>query len=82
MKGTRNKYMKAKELDKKFDRGENISEHLDLPKAMRPGRVQKRVNVDLPNWMVTSLDEEARRLGITRQSIIKVWLAERLKKAS
>jgi hypothetical protein len=64
--------MKAKKLDKKFDKGESISEHLDLPKAMRPGRAQKRVNVDLPNWMVTSLDEEARRLGITRQSIIKV----------
>ena len=74
--------MKAKKLDKKFDKGENISEHLDLSKAMWPGRAQKRVNVDLPNWMVTSLDEEARRLGITRQSIIKVWLAERLKKAS
>jgi hypothetical protein len=74
--------MKAKDLDKKFDRGEDISEHLDLLKAVRPARAQKRVNVDLPNWMVTSLDEEARRLGITRQSIIKVWLAERLKKAS
>ncbi len=74
--------MKAKELDKKFDKGENITKHLDVTKAIRPGRAQKRVNVDLPNWMVTSLDEEARRLGITRQSIIKVWLAERLRKAS
>lgn len=74
--------MKAKDLDKKFDRGEDISEHLDLSKAARSARAQKRVNVDLPNWMVTSLDEEARRLGVTRQSIIKVWLAERLKKAS
>lgn len=74
--------MKAKDLDKKFDRGEDISEHLDLLKAVRPTRAQKRVNVDLPNWMVTSLDEEARRLGVTRQSIIKVWLAERLKRAS
>jgi hypothetical protein len=74
--------MKAKELDKKFDKGEGISEHLDLSKAVRPGRTQKRVNVDLPNWMITSLDEEARRLGVTRQSIIKVWLGERLKKAS
>jgi hypothetical protein len=74
--------MKAKELDKKFDKGENILEHLDLSKAVRPGRAQKRVNVDLPAWMVVSLDEEARRLGVTRQSIIKVWLAERLKKAS
>ncbi len=75
--------MKAKELDKKFDKGENISEHLDLLKAARPGRAQKRVNVDLPTWMVTSLDEEARRLGVTKAiPIIKVWLAERLKKAS
>ena len=74
--------MKAKELDKKFDKGENISEHLDFSQALRPGRAQKRVNVDLPTWMVVSLDEEARRLGVTRQSIIKVWLAERLKKAS
>jgi hypothetical protein len=74
--------MKAKDLDKKFDKGENITEHLDLSKAVRPNRAQKRINVDLPTWMVVSLDEEARRLGVTRQSIIKVWLAERLKKAS
>jgi biotin operon repressor len=74
--------MKAKKLDEKFDRGEDILQHLDLSRAVKPGREQKRVNVDLPTWMVTSLDEEARRLGVTRQSIIKVWLAERLKKAS
>jgi biotin operon repressor len=74
--------MKAKKLDEKFDRGEHILQHLDLSRAVKPGREQKRVNVDLPTWMVTSLDEEARRLGVTRQSIIKVWLAERLKKAS
>ncbi len=74
--------MKAREFDKKFDKGENISEHLDLSKAKRPGRTQKRINVDLPEWMVASLDEEARRLGVTRQSIIKVWIAEMLKKAS
>jgi hypothetical protein len=74
--------MKAKKLDEKFDRGEDILQHLDLSRAVKPGREQKRVNVDLPTWMVTSLDEEERRLGVTRQSIIKVWLAERLKKAS
>jgi hypothetical protein len=72
--------MKAKELDKKFDRGEDISKHLDLSRASRPGRDQKRVNVDLPKWMIESLDKESRRLGITRQSIIKVWIAERLQK--
>jgi hypothetical protein len=74
--------MKAKVFDNKFDRGEDISNHLDLSRAIRPGREQKRVNVDLPLWMVQSLDKEAKRLGVTRQSIIKVWLAERLQHAS
>jgi hypothetical protein len=74
--------MKAKVFDNKFDRGEDISKHLDLSRTIKPGREQKRVNVDLPVWMVQSLDKEAKRLGVTRQSIIKVWLAERLQHAS
>lgn len=74
--------MKAKELDKKFDRGEDLSDYMDLKKARRPSQEQKRVNVDFPLWMIHSLDKEAKRLGVTRQSVIKVWLAERLKKAS
>lgn len=74
--------MKAKAFDKKFDRGEDISKHLDLSRAIRPGREQRRVNVDLPVWMIQSLDKEAKRLGVTRQSIIKVWLAERLQHIS
>ena len=74
--------MKAKELDKKFNEGEDISEHLDIAKARRPEQEQKRVNVDFPLWMIQLLDKEARRLGVPRQSIIKVWVAERLKKAS
>jgi biotin operon repressor len=76
----RKKLMKANEFDKKFDKGEDISKYLDLSRASRPGRDQKRVNVDLPKWMIESLDREARRLGVTRQSIIKVWIAERLQK--
>jgi hypothetical protein len=72
--------MKAKELDKKFDEGKNILEHLDLSKARRPNQDQKRVNVDFPLWMIRSLDKEAKRLGVPRQSIIKIWLAERLQK--
>jgi len=72
--------MKANEFDKKFDKGEDISKYLDFSRASRSGRDQKRVNVDLPKWMIESLDKEARRLGVTRQSIIKVWLAERLQK--
>ena len=74
--------MKAKEIDKKFDSGENITEFLDLTNARRPGQVQKRVNVDFPVWMIHDLDKEARRLGVPRQSLIKIWIAERLKEAS
>ena len=76
------KFMKAEEFDKKFDNGEDISEYLDLEKARRPGLEQKRVNVDFPKWMIHSLDKEAKRLGVTRQSIIKIWIAERLKHTS
>jgi hypothetical protein len=76
----RRKFTEAYEFDKKFDKGEDISKYLDLSRASRPGRDQKRVNVDLPKWMIESLDKEARRLGVTRQSIIKVWIAERLQK--
>ncbi len=74
--------MKAKALDKKFDAGEDISKYLDLSRATRPGQDQKRVNVDFPVWMINSLDKEAKRLGVTRQSIIKVWIAERLQEIS
>ena len=70
--------MKAKEFDKRFDAGEDVSASLDLAKARRPGEEQRRVNVDFPAWMIDSLDREAKRLGVTRQSIIKIWIAERL----
>jgi len=70
--------MKASEFDKKFDDGENILAELDVAHARRPGEETKRINVDFPVWMVAALDREARRLGVTRQSIIKMWLAEHL----
>jgi hypothetical protein len=71
--------MKASDFDKKFDEGvEDIIDDLDMATASRPLKEQRRVNVDFPVWMVESLDHEARRLGVTRQSIIKVWIAERL----
>lgn len=73
--------MKARDFDRKFDRGESVLSQLDLSKATRPDQEQRRVNVDFPTWMVQSLDREARRLGVTRQSIIKVWIAERLQTA-
>ena len=74
--------MKAKDLDKKFDSGEDITEFLDVSNAKRPGLDQKRVNVDFPVWMIHSLDKEAKRLGVPRQSIIKIWIAERLEEVS
>lgn len=79
--------MKAKNLDKMFDDGKrSVIKHLDLSKAQRPGHAQRRVNVDFPSWVVDSLDAQARRLGVTRQSVVKMWIAERLqseaKKAS
>lgn len=70
--------MKAEEFDKKFDNNEDITDYLDFSKARRPGREQKRVNVDFPVWMIQSLDREADRLGVPRQSVIKFWIAERL----
>ena len=74
--------MKAKDFDKKFDEGKSVVKHLDLSKARRPEQEQKRVNVDFPLWMIHSLDKEAKRLGVPRQSIIKIWLAERLQQSS
>jgi hypothetical protein len=74
--------MKAKKFDSDFDSGKDVTSALDLSKARRPLQEQKRVNVDFPTWMIDSLDREASRLGVTRQSIIKVWLAERLEQAA
>ncbi len=75
--------MKARDFDRIFDEGaEDITAHLDLSTATRPNRDVKRVNVDFPTWMVASLDREARRLGVTRQSVIKMWIAERLDRES
>jgi hypothetical protein len=71
--------MKAEELDKIFDEGrEDILPYLNLAKAVRPGHAAKRVNVDFPEWMLSRLDLEADRLGIPRQSLIKIWIGERL----
>jgi hypothetical protein len=72
--------MKAKDLDRAFDAGADITEFLDLSKARRPNQEQKRVNVDFPIWMIQSLDREAKRLGVPRQSLIKVLIAEHLEK--
>ncbi len=73
---------KASDFDRIFDEGGDVSASLDLKRARRPELEQKRVNVDFPAWMIHSLDREARRLGVPRQSIIKMWIAERLERAS
>lgn len=72
--------MRAEEFDKRFESGEDITKYLDMSGAKRPGHSIKRVNVDFPVWMIKSLDKVASRLGVPRQSIIKVWVAERLEK--
>ncbi len=93
MKATKNrkpKSIRTAAFDAKFDRGEDISEHLDLSRvehfaAGQPDRLDltsTKVNVDFPKWMVESLDLVADRLGVPRQSLIKMWLAERLEKAA
>ena len=74
--------MKSREFDKKFEEAQNITKYLDLSKARRPGQEHKRVNVDFPLWMLHQLDKEAKRLGVPRQSVIKVWMAERLEKST
>jgi len=74
--------MKAKKFDTEFNNGKDITNNLDLSKIKRPNQEQRRVNVDFPTWMIDSLDKEASRLGVTRQSIIKVWLAEKLEHAA
>lgn len=70
--------MKASEFDRKFDDAESVLDMLDLTSARLPNLEQRKVNVDFPIWMIESLDRSARRLGVTRQSVIKIWLAERL----
>ncbi len=69
---------KASDFDQQFDDGQSVMENLDLSQARRPAEEQKRINMDMPIWMLTALDREAKRVGVTRQSIIKLWLAERL----
>jgi hypothetical protein len=70
--------MKAKKFDTDFDDNKDLTAVLDISQAQRPLQKQKRINVNFPDWMIDSLDREAKRLGVTRQSIIKIWLAERL----
>ena len=70
--------VKANKFDRDFDQEKDVSRYLDISRAHRPGLEQRRVNVDFPEWMIEALDREAARLGVARQSLVKVWIAERL----
>tara|TARA_B100001939_G_C16932643_1_gene614580 strand:- start:556 stop:804 length:249 start_codon:yes stop_codon:yes gene_type:complete len=70
--------IKAAEFDRKFDRGEDVDQHVDWSQAARPNRETKRVNVDFPAWIIEGLDREAARIGVTRQALIKFWISEHL----
>lgn len=70
--------MKATKFDEEFDNGESIIDYLDLKNIRKPNLELKRINIDIPVWIVESLDKEAKRIGISRQAIIKMWLAEHL----
>ncbi len=74
--------MKAQEFDEKFEAGEDLTNELDFSKARRVNQESRRVNIDFPAWVVDGLDEQAHRLGITRQALVKVWIAEKLKTAA
>jgi predicted DNA binding CopG/RHH family protein len=73
---------KVKELDRKFDADEDVTRYLEVSRARRPGHEQRRVNVDFPTWMIDSLDREASRLGVPRQSLIKMLIARHLEEPS
>jgi hypothetical protein len=74
--------MKAKKFDQKFEVGEDLTEELDFSKTRRVNQIPRRVNIDFPAWVVEELDMEAGRLGITRQALVKVWIAVKLRKAA
>ncbi len=76
------KYISAEEFDEKFEAGEDLSEYLDLDKAIRPGLKQKKIRLQLPEWMLGSVDREAKKLGVSRQAVLRMWISEKLKNQS
>jgi hypothetical protein len=74
--------IKALDFDKKFDKNEKILSHLDISNSRRPGLEAKSIKIDFPLWMLESLDKEAKKLGVTRQAVIKLWLSDRLQNSA
>jgi hypothetical protein len=75
------KSITTQEFDALFEEEKDIVEFLDLKSAKRGGLETRRVSVDFPEWMIRMLDQQALKLGVTRQSIIKFWISEKLKSA-
>ncbi|MBS3771964.1 MAG: CopG family antitoxin [Bacteroidales bacterium] len=73
------KYISAKEFDEKFEAGEDLSEYLDMEKANRPGLKNKKIRLQLPEWMLGSVDREAKKMGVSRQAVLRMWISEKLK---
>lgn len=71
--------MKAEDIDKKFDSGEDVLEYFDTDNLLRPNLEAKRVNIDFPTWVVNALDKEAKAIGISRQALIKTWIVDRIR---
>jgi hypothetical protein len=76
------KPISADEFDRRFDDGEDMAKYIDWNSGRASAVATKRVNVDFPQWMVQRLDQEAKRLGITRQALIKTWVADRIDRAA
>jgi len=70
----------AENLEAKFDAGEDVSDYFDYSKATRPRLERKRINLDLPKWLVDKLDRHARLAQVPRQALVKVWMSERVAK--
>ena len=73
------KYITAEEFDEKFDAEEDISQYLEIDKARRPDLEQKKISLSLPHWMISGIDKEARKMGVSRQALMKIWINEKLK---
>ena len=71
----------AQNLESRFDAGEDVLDYFDTAKAARINHAKSRVNLDLPQWMIFSIDRVAGRNGLARQSQIKAWLADKIKEA-
>ena len=76
------KKISAEEFDRRFDDGEDMADYVDWSRASRPGLEVKRVNLDMPQHMIAKLDQQAKRRGVTRQALMKMWLADRLESAA